>query len=289
MTKRYDSIYNLFIEGNFDEALAQKKAADSLYSSNYWTPQLLYIQSVYYIRQRMDDSAKKTLQNIITLYPSSPLAAKAKTMIDVLGRRKQIEDYLTKLQIKRPDDSTATNNQQPTINNQPVPQQQVTVNQNQKPPITPAPPANNPNAGKKDSTQSKPLVPVKYAYSPDTSGAHLVAIVLDKVDPVYITEAKNAFNRYNKQTYYNKVIDINNVPISNDITLVVMNNFESAKVAYDYVDKTRKIAAGEIIPWMPAGKFSFIIITVQNLEVLKNAKDINAYKQFLAQTFPGKF
>ena len=36
------------------------------------------------------------------------MAAKAKTMIDVLGRRKQIEDYLTKLQITRPkDDSTA--------------------------------------------------------------------------------------------------------------------------------------------------------------------------------------
>jgi len=242
---------------------------------------------VYYIRQREDDTAKKVLQSIITLYPSSPLAAKAKTMIDVLGRRKQIEDYLTKLEVKMPDDSLANKNNNQPVTTQPVVQQQPPTNiakPDQKPPITP--PTNN--AVKKDSVQKAPP-PVKYAYSADTSGAHLVAIVLDKVDPVYVNEAKNAFNRYNKQTYYNKVIDINNVSVTDDIKLVVMNNFESAKAALDYVEKTRKIAGGEIIPWMPAGKYSFIIITVQNLEVLKNAKDINTYKQFLAQTFPGKF
>ena len=295
MTRRYDIIYNQFIEGNFDAALAQKKEADSLYGSNYWTPQLLYIQSVYFIRQRQDDSAKKTLLTIISLYPSSPLSEKAKTMIDVLGRRKQIEDYLTKLEIKRPDEDSVASKNQPANNpavNQPATQQQGTpvVKNDQKPAIIPPPPTTGkPDAGKKDTAQSKAATPVKYAYSTDTSGAHLVAVVLDKVDPVYVTEAKNAFNRYNKTKYYNKVIDINNVSLTDDVKLVTMNNFESAKAALEYVEKTRKIAGGEIIPWMPAGKYSFIIITVQNLEILKNAKDVNAYKQFLTVTFPGMF
>ena len=35
------------------------------------------------------------------------MATKAQTMIEVLGRRKQIEDYLTNLKIERPADSTA--------------------------------------------------------------------------------------------------------------------------------------------------------------------------------------
>src|SRR5260221_1713543 len=44
-THQYEKIYNSFIEGRFEEALAQKKTADSLYGDKYWTPQLLYIES----------------------------------------------------------------------------------------------------------------------------------------------------------------------------------------------------------------------------------------------------
>ncbi|MGI8581550.1 MAG: tetratricopeptide repeat protein, partial [Chitinophagaceae bacterium] len=49
-TKRYENIYSLFIEGQFEKALQDKKTADSLYGNNYWNPQLLYIESVYYIK-----------------------------------------------------------------------------------------------------------------------------------------------------------------------------------------------------------------------------------------------
>ena len=110
MTARYETIYSLFIEGKFPEALAEKKIADSLYANNYWTPQLLYIQSIYYIRQRQDDSAKASLQDIINLYPSSLLATKAQTMIEVLNRRKDIEEYLTNLKVEKPADSISNPN-----------------------------------------------------------------------------------------------------------------------------------------------------------------------------------
>ena len=51
-TRRYEEIYNLFIEGNFEKAIKEKEQADSLYGVNYWSPQLLYIESVYYIRKK---------------------------------------------------------------------------------------------------------------------------------------------------------------------------------------------------------------------------------------------
>ncbi|MEO7293560.1 MAG: tetratricopeptide repeat protein, partial [Ginsengibacter sp.] len=56
-TKRYENIYNLFIEGQFEKAVEDKRAADSLYGNNYWSPQLLYIESVYYIKQKQDSQA----------------------------------------------------------------------------------------------------------------------------------------------------------------------------------------------------------------------------------------
>src|SRR6185503_17857010 len=105
-TKMYEGIYDLFLEGKFEDAIARKKIADSLYSNNFWTPQLLYIEAVYFIKQRQDSAAKVELNNIISKFPQSPLSAKATTMIDVLNRRSQIEKELRELVINMPAPDT---------------------------------------------------------------------------------------------------------------------------------------------------------------------------------------
>jgi len=114
-------------------------------------------------------------------------------------------------------------------------------------------------------------------------------LVMDKVDPVYVNEAKNAFNRYNKEAYYNKQIDINPLPLTDDVRFMLIGKFDSAAVAIDYLEKARKLAPSDIIPWMPAPKYSFIIITENNLEILKNSKDVPAYKRFLVINFKDTF
>src|SRR5688572_10837048 len=101
-TKTYEHIYDLFIEGAFAEAIEEKKKADSIYGSHYWTPQLLYIEAVYYIRQRDDSIALKSLLQITEKHSGTPLASKATNLINVLGRRQQIEDELRNLEISRP-------------------------------------------------------------------------------------------------------------------------------------------------------------------------------------------
>ncbi len=69
------------------------------------------------------------------------------------------------------------------------------------------------NAGR-DSTQitiSKPdanqlraqaLFVSPFTWSP--SKPQNVALVMSKVDPVYVTESKNAFDRYNRENFYGK-------------------------------------------------------------------------------------
>ncbi|MGL1549032.1 hypothetical protein ACSTJL_23745, partial [Vibrio parahaemolyticus] len=44
----YQDIYERFISGQFEEAKQRKLAADKQYGKNYWTPQLLFIESIYY-------------------------------------------------------------------------------------------------------------------------------------------------------------------------------------------------------------------------------------------------
>ena len=100
-TRRYEEIYNLFIEGDFEKAIKEKNAADSLYGKNYWNPQLLYIQSVYYIQKKTGQRCNEILNQIISQYPDIPIKEKAVTMIDVLRRRDSIENYLTNLNVER--------------------------------------------------------------------------------------------------------------------------------------------------------------------------------------------
>lgn len=324
-TRKYESIYNLFIEGNFAEALAQKKVADSIHGTNYWTPQLLYIQSVYHIHERQDDTATNVLNQIISLYPASPLAARAQTLIDVLGRRKEIEEYLTNLKIERPkDDSLSIPADEVATVKKPEPpkveeeEQKVDPDKDYAATKVPgrkdagkgkdtisikapgvAPSTNVPGFVPKEKPYVNPLdtlrvnydaegVKGKKAYVLDINLPYSVVIVMNRVDHVYVTETRNAFNRYNKTKFYNKPINISNEVLNDSVKLVVMNSFTNAAEALDYMDKARKAAPNEI-PWLPAAKYSFMIITAPNMELLKETKDVDAYKKWLTESFPGRF
>jgi hypothetical protein len=280
-TKTYEEIYDLFIEGRFDEAIAKKKIADSVYNNNFWTPQLLYIESVYYIKQQQDSTAKVALNNIINQFGGTPLAEKATTMLDVLNRRRQIEEELRNLVINMPEQDTTAreqvaviNNQQPAISNDSV---------TKRPPVVIK---TNPVV---DTTTNKPVQPsaVNYTFTPET--AHYVVVVLNKVDPVFVNEAKNAFYRYNRNTYYNKQMTAELIEIDADNCLLLISPFKNSQEAIEYADRTRPVTASDIVPWLKGGKYYYSIITEKNLEMLKSSKDIDKYSQFLNKNFPGKF
>ncbi|HEY2721546.1 MAG TPA: tetratricopeptide repeat protein [Chitinophagaceae bacterium] len=281
-TKTYEKIYDQFIEGNFDEALAQKKMADSLYGENYWTPQLLYIESVYFIKQRNDSTAIDELKKIQSKYPSSPLAARATTMIDVLKRRKQIEEELTNLQINK-SRSEVTQQPQPKVITDTVvsrPMIAKTDTSAIKRPIT--------KSVSVDSVTKKTAAPIA-AFAFNALAPHYVMIILNKVDVVFGNEAKNAFARYNSQKYYNKTFELNTITLDADHKLVLIKPFDNAQAAIDYINDVKPRAATEIVPWLKADKYSFSIITDPNLEILKSNLDLTTYKLFLDQNLPGKF
>ncbi len=382
MTKQYEHVYNLFIEGSFAEALVQKRIADSLYGKNYWTPQLLYIQSVYFIKERLDDSAKVALTNITSTYPGTPMAEKAARLIDVLSRRAQIEDYLTKLQIERPKEDSATviddqlavvkppvvppveeeqariietdtkssavkkgvddkagkpgiatdklKRDALVVNTTPVPQQPVTKDSvttvappvtapvvpkkdsvTITPPVTPpivarrdTPVVAQPVIAKKDSVVAPPpvvatkepvrareitVIPGKPSFLYDPNATHMVAVIMNKVDPVYITEARNAFNRYNRERFAGQTFQIGNVAVSDEVRLMTINSFANADAAIEYMEKAKKSAPADLIPWLPVAKYSFVIITDANLGTIVSTRDLDTYKLFLQQMWPGKF
>jgi hypothetical protein len=364
-TKKYEDIYTAFIEGRFEEAQAEKKVADSMYGKKYWTPQLLYIESVYYIRQRMDSLAKVELANIINEYKNTPMASKAKNLLDVLARRREIEEYLTNLKIERAKDDSvivSANTYTPATKidsaKNALPKEDTAQMAKAKMKLTTVPTNQKQkqdslqsslqkiklsasdaakikldsamqaqlkhmqdsigNAMKKMHLDSVKMAQLKhtqdsiqlalqkirkdsielahrlqdniktvFTYTPDQP--HSVVIVMNKVDPVYVSEARNAFLRYNKESYYNKPMEINNSPLNDTLKLVVISGFPTAAEALDYMTKARLLSSREIVPWLPQGKYFFIIITDQNLELLKKNQDLSGYQKYLSVFFPGKF
>lgn len=330
-TLKYQEIYNQFIEGNFKQAIVQKQQADSVYGTNYWTPQLLYIEAVYYIRERQDSIAKLILSNSLQLYSRSPMNQKTANLLSVLSRRKQIEEYLTKLEIERPEDDEPVMISSAPLKKQKViqpPKQEIAVTSDKKITLPPdkkpdipteqpdtvtkaAEPGKEANAAliksnnnptekpkvsidlskrKADSLQiiTKPAA-TNLAYTNDPAQPHYVVLVLDRVDPVYATEARNAFSRYHRERYNNKNIEISALTLNDDTRFVLLKNFENASVALDYILKTKKLTQSDIIPWLTVEKYSFIMITESNLELLKTKKDISSYKKFLNEAYPGQF
>jgi len=276
-TKVYENIYDLFIEGNFEQAVAEKKAADSKYGSYYWTPQLLYIESVYYIKQRNDSAAIRVLNSLLSQFANSPMALKAATMIDVLNRRAQIEKELKDLVVTRNIDSVV-NRPVNTPTNSVVYVRPDSV-RTQPNVVTNPPPA-------RDTATVRPMA-VQYKFS--ASDAHYVVVVLSKVDKVYVNETKTAFERFNRETYYNKTFTAGLADFDADTKLLFISPFKNAAEAVTYIDQTRPKAATQIVPWLKNGKYSFIILSDANNELLKTGKNIDDYKAFLNQQFPGKF
>jgi hypothetical protein len=285
-TRAYEKVYENLIEGNFDEAAAEKLKLDSMYGDKYWTPQLLYIEALYYIHYRYDSIGKSTLNKIITKYQGSIIAAKAKNILRVLNERERIENYLRTLHVTRmPEDSIARvangNGKPPTANGQP-PTKPAVVNGTNKD-------SNQVVLKKPDSLQlrKQALFSSPFTWAPDKPQS--VVLVMTKVDPVYVTESKNAFDRYNRENFYGKVYETSQLPLSDTTKMMVIHGFDNAALALAYLDKAGNAAPREIIPWLPVNKFFFIIIDDQNLEILKANKDMSLYKKFLSVYSPDKF
>jgi hypothetical protein len=143
-----------------------------------------------------------------------------------------------------------------------------------------------------DTVAKKPVIntppPVAgFTFKPEAQ--HFALVLLTKVDPVFVNEAKNAFARFSKEKFHSIPLDVNFANFNSDVRLLLIGNFPNAQAATDYVDQAKRQARTDIIPWLTADKYHFSIITSTNLEVLQANQDLISYKKFIDQHFPGKF
>lgn len=275
----YQHIYDLFIQGGFDSAVAMKKTADDLHGNNYWTPQLTYIEAIYYVQCAQDTDAIIKLDTLISLFPTSPLSGKAKILIDVLHRRKQIEAYLSTLQVTRvPEDDRILISDNQNIETRKA----VSVV-----PTEPKLSQIRPIKVMQDSAVQLPPSMISGGFKWQPSKTHNVVMLLDKVDEVYVNEVVNAYKRFNTSNGLNN-ITISKFPYDVQKNLIVFSKFENADDAVLYFEKIKKAAPTQL-SWLQTSKYSYFIIHDENLQLLKSNKDMEAYKKLLNNQLPGKF
>ena len=284
VTQQYDEVYNLFLSGKFELARAEKRKADSLHGENNWSPQLLYIEAVYYIKNKQDSLAINALNKIPSLYPNSPVAMKAGLLADALNRREIIENELRSISVSRQtedsikwmDDSPLPKSKETKVKTEPVQRQVV-----QAPVMAKT---------KTDTTAFKaPVIEKKadgYVYNPTEQ--YGVLLLLKDVDIVYINEAKRALTRYNAERYAVNQLSLRNDKIG-ESPYILISVFANAADALGYLEKTAPIASKEIFPWLPADKYTFVIISPNNLKKVLEEKVTGPYLQFIRAQIPGKF
>lgn len=262
-TRKYAHIYNMFIEGDYQNAKAEKNEADSLYKQRYWSPQLSFIESVYYIKQREDSIAIDKLNLIVKGNAEKPLKEKAALMIDILKRRKEIEEHLANLDSNgKYDSSLAARNAfvRDSLAKLP-PKEEVYVI---------------------DSS----LIGKPFIYNPNEP--HYAVLLLEKVDDAFVSETKNTLLKYNNNNYSGKTPATKPVKLNKDYTLILLGALSNAPTGINYLDKL-KPETPVILPWLPSFKYTYSLISLTNLEILRANNNMEKYKTFLKNIFPDKF
>ena len=163
----YEQIYRWYIEGEFSKARQNKITADSIYGNHFWTPQLMYIEAVYYVHIQQDSAALLMLTDLLNRFGSNPVAEKAVILKDVLQRRAEIEQHLRESKIVRAEE--------PKIS---TPKKEEPVSNKKADPVT------NNSTKQSDNDADKTEKPKLKTSLPDSSKTTIATVPDKKTDPI---------------------------------------------------------------------------------------------------------
>lgn len=97
----YLLIYDYFVKGEYEKALALKEEATRNYGKDIWAPQFLFMEAVVLMKNKQDSAAAVKLTLITTNYKGTAIAKKAAGILEALKQRETIEKEINKLPTKK--------------------------------------------------------------------------------------------------------------------------------------------------------------------------------------------
>ena len=145
---------------------------------------------------------------------------------------------------------------------------------------------------KKDTIVKAPPVATKtlHGYNFDAEAPHYAVVVLNKVDAIFVNEARNAFARYSREKSFNQQAPpVQIINLNADVKLLLIGTFTNADASVSFVQNAKEIATTQIVPWLKSDKYYFTILSEVNLQKLQQNPDISLYNEFLKLNSAVKF
>ncbi|MDF2437748.1 MAG: tol-pal system protein YbgF [Bacteroidota bacterium] len=84
----YNETFKLYSEGNYQQALANCRKADTLYGRSSLMPQFAFIKALSVGRTQDIDAFERALTQVVIKYPKAPVKVKAQEMLDQIKKQK---------------------------------------------------------------------------------------------------------------------------------------------------------------------------------------------------------
>jgi hypothetical protein len=287
-----------------------------VYGKKYWTPQLLYIEAINHVKQQKDSIAITTLAYIEANYAGTDIAKKATTLKDVVSKRKEIEAYLINSKITKDEEQklNAPYEEAPQIElitgsyvippmpppalsvlpkqaislEKPMPGIEIMLHTYEKKEIKP-----DLTLTKKAGTDPIYIRPhkevfVDMVYVYNTSEPYYFLFIFENIDPVYRSEAKIAFQRFNGKARGGEDISTQLHEPKDGASWLEIGPFPAMASSLGYYDEVAA-SINSFIPWLSSDKYQMLIISEKNIEILKSRRDVSEYLLFIRQYIKAKF
>ena len=260
----YKEAYFLTQIGNWDSlanlALDLNK---SLRGTKWFTP-FQFLKVKMYAQQRQDSTAIVLLDSIILQNNNERIRDKAKNIIAEIKKRKDTEAYLTSLKIVMPEQVLITFD--------------TTI-------ATPALAKGIAKAADENIAADKQAAKVapepSIVFTKDSSEPYYVAIVTNKVKPVFVKEMQTAFSLLNNDEFIKQKLNVTYVQFEAETYILWIGPFNNLNASAQYLNKVKPRLSAEIISFVSPKQYEMYLLGKSNILLIKSQEELLLYKQFM--------
>ena len=290
----YNELYNSYTNRDYTQVIVRANQLLQQYPNNTLAAQMAYLRAIALGHQEKYLPFRNDLQQIASQYPNdqliTPLVSQHLAYVDahareMSARRFALMDndpneipFVQAPAVQQPAQTAAAPGKQPLVTaTQPAAPPQV---QAQKPRVAAIRPVNtnSPPAVAKTVTpgQAAPMF-----FERDSTNYYFVVNV--GTGNSNLSSSRFGIGQFNRTTYQGNAIRHQLKPVGNDNQLIFIGRFYTLAEAKEY--GRRILPLMPQIMKVPADKYSFFIITQENLDKLADRKMLDNYTDYYQKTF----
>jgi tetratricopeptide (TPR) repeat protein len=279
----YDSVYMNYQRGNYAEAYAMKKAADSSYGLNFMQPKYDLLEAMIIMRMDTCEFGRQAVVSVINKYKQDEaVQEKAKSLLEALDNRAALVVYLSRLEIEKSKDNSNVVDENISIR-YPWQKPEPKFESEKIKTATADSVKLATNAGLKVAPLPAPLKPVT-VYKLNTNNPHFVIMYFLRTNKSTIEEALTQFTRYNAEKHATENIQVANFVLTQQDVMLIFRLFPNEDKALDYFDEIRA-EAEKIAPRIRPSDYTMFIISRDNFIQMNSTKDVEGYRKFFNDNY----